>query len=72
MTLNYTGIPGQLAVLQTCSSVELPQQDVPPLSADVASLLDRCWVPPPHVTLQAAHAPQDAQEQSTDYGQKYL
>ena len=48
-------------------SVELPQQDVPPLSAAVAKLLDRCWVPLPHVLLQVAHAPHDAQEQSTIY-----
>ena len=48
-------------------SVELPQQDVPPLSAVVAKLLDLCWVPLPHVLLQVAQAPHDPQEQSTVY-----
>ena len=48
--------------MQDWSSVELPQQDVPPLLAAVATILDLCWV----LRQQSPHAPHDAQEQSTD------
>ena len=50
-------IPGQEPALQASVSVVPPAHCSPPFAADVASVLVRVLVPPPHFTLQSLQSP---------------